>query len=165
MNLAMIQKLYDYNYWAHSRVWQCVTQLSTEQLHRSFAYSIGSIHAQLVHTMSAEYIWFSRLKGESPTGMYRPEDFPNLEAIRKQWDQIEDMVRQNIAALTEARLLERFEYRRTNGETQSESVLGILLHLINHGTDHRAQTLSLIDQVGGVTIEQDFIFYLRTLSV
>ncbi len=33
------------------------------------------------------------------------------------------------------------------------------MQVINHGTDHWAQTLALIHQVGGQTLEQDFIFY------
>jgi uncharacterized damage-inducible protein DinB len=35
------------------------------------------------------------------------------------------------------------------------------LHVINHGTDHRAQILAMLNQLGGETVEQDLIFYLR----
>jgi uncharacterized damage-inducible protein DinB len=37
----------------------------------------------------------------------------------------------------------------------------VLLHVVNHGTDHRAQILGMIDRMDGPTIEQDLIFFLR----
>jgi uncharacterized damage-inducible protein DinB len=37
----------------------------------------------------------------------------------------------------------------------------VLIHVVNHGTDHRAQMLRLIGDYGGQTFEQDIIFYLR----
>jgi uncharacterized damage-inducible protein DinB len=36
----------------------------------------------------------------------------------------------------------------------------ILAHVVNHGTDHRAQILSLLFQLGAPTVEQDLILYL-----
>ena len=165
MDVRTIQQLYDYNYWAHARVWSCVLQLSPEQLHQHFDYSIGSIHDQLVHTMSAENIWFSRIEGNSSAGMYAPTDFPTLESIRIQWDSIEQCVRDYLTTLTSDMLAGNLVYQRTNGEPYKTPLAGLLLHLVNHGTDHRAQTLALIDRAGGETIEQDLIFYLREQTV
>ncbi len=36
----------------------------------------------------------------------------------------------------------------------------ILLQGVNHGTDHRAQVLALLHQLGAPTLEQDFMIYL-----
>ena len=36
----------------------------------------------------------------------------------------------------------------------------ILLHVFNHGTDHRAQALAMIDRLGGETVGQDLLTYL-----
>jgi uncharacterized damage-inducible protein DinB len=38
-------------------------------------------------------------------------------------------------------------------------MLDSLMQILNHSTDHRAQILSLIHQLGGATIAQDLIFY------
>jgi uncharacterized damage-inducible protein DinB len=35
----------------------------------------------------------------------------------------------------------------------------VLLHVVNHGTDHRAQTLRLLNDLGIKTVSQDYIFY------
>ncbi len=161
MNSDIIRQLYRYNFWAHRRVWSCVVQLSTEQLHRPLDYSIGSIHAQVVHTMSAEAVWFTRLRGESPRSMFNPADYSTLDNIRQEWDAIEAHVQDYLATLTDTILGSDLHYQTTTGAAKSTTIWGILLHLINHGTDHRAQTLAMIHVVGGPTIDQDMIRYLR----
>ncbi len=35
----------------------------------------------------------------------------------------------------------------------------VLLHVVNHGTDHRAQLLRLLNELGVETTWQDYIFY------
>jgi uncharacterized damage-inducible protein DinB len=160
--LSHIKRLYDYTYWAHHRVWQhAILPLSDEQYHRPLAYSIGSIHQQVVHTMSAEWMWFSRMRGETPRAMLDPADFPDRPAVRARWDEVEAMVRAYLEALSEADLDRRFEYRTTGGTPDSQPLGEVLLHVVNHGTDHRAQMLAQIHAMGGPTIEQDLIFYLR----
>jgi uncharacterized damage-inducible protein DinB len=36
----------------------------------------------------------------------------------------------------------------------------VLLHVVNHGTDHRAQILRLLNDLGVKTTSQDYIFYV-----
>jgi uncharacterized damage-inducible protein DinB len=36
----------------------------------------------------------------------------------------------------------------------------VLLHVVNHGTDHRAQILRLLNELGLKTASQDYIFYV-----
>lgn len=161
MNIDTFALLYDYNYWAHGKVLQHVAPLSDEQRNRQFEYSIGSIHEQLVHVMSAEWIWFERLNGNIPEAMLAPKDFTTLEAVRTRWNEIEANARNFIDGLSEKRLSQTIVYRTTRGTSHEQTVAGILLHVINHGTDHRAQILQLIHQLGGTTEAQDLIFYLR----
>jgi uncharacterized damage-inducible protein DinB len=42
----------------------------------------------------------------------------------------------------------------------SEPVWQILLHVANHGTDHRAQILRILHDFEAPTFDQDFIIYL-----
>lgn len=161
MNKDLICTLYDYNYWAHNLVWDCVDQLTEEQFTRNLDYSWGSVHVQLVHSMSAEWMWFNRLRGTSPESMFDPADYPTRETIRARWREIEADAREYLAALDDGDLNGMFTYTTTSGNTHRQRVGEILLHVVNHATDHRAQTLAMIHEVGGPTAEQDLIFYLR----
>ncbi len=36
----------------------------------------------------------------------------------------------------------------------------MLIHVANHGTDHRAQLLALLNQLGVETFPQDYFFFM-----
>jgi uncharacterized damage-inducible protein DinB len=160
MNAAYFRRLFDYNYWAHRRVWKCVMALTDEQFTRPSDYSIGSVHAQVVHTMGAEWLWLTRARGNPVPRIPPPEDYPTREAIRVRWDEIEREWRAYVEALTDVDLTRNIEYVSVSGNMRRVSFLpDALIQILNHSTDHRAQTLALIHQLGGETVEQDLIFY------
>lgn len=162
MNVEYFRRLYDYNYAAHRRLWQeCILPLSDEQFARDLGYSLGSVRGQVVHVMGAEWLWLSRLQGESPTALPGPEDYPTRDAIRARWDEIEALIRRYMSALRDEDMLATVEYRTTSGQPRRNARWEILAHVVNHGTDHRAQILAMIHQLGGPTFGQDMIGYLR----
>ena len=47
-----------------------------------------------------------------------------------------------------------------DGEDPDIVLWQALLHVANHGTDHRAQILRLLHDLGVETVSQDYIFYI-----
>lgn len=45
-------------------------------------------------------------------------------------------------------------------EDKNFIVWPVFLHVANHGTDHRAQTLRLLNDFGVKTVSQDYIFFV-----
>lgn len=160
MNAAYFRRMIDYTYWAHREVWGCIAELSDEQFTRPCDYSIGSLHQQVVHTMGAEWLWLQRMHGVSPDAFFEPDDFPTREAVRSRWDQVEGGWREFVGGLSDGDLEKPLIYTSINGRQRREHLLweGVA-QVINHATDHRAQMLALLHQVGGRTLAQDFIFY------
>jgi len=161
MNTDAIKMLYDYNYAAQKQIWQYVLKLNEATYQQPLNYSVGSIHEQVVHMMAAEYIWFSRLTGNSPEHLWNGSDFEDRDAVRTKWDEVEQMVRGYINQLDDAKLQANVTYQTTSGAQQSHPIIGILMHVVNHATDHRAQTLAMIDKLGSETGAQDMIHYIR----
>lgn len=160
MNAAYFRRMFDYTYWAHRQVWACITELNDEQYNRPCDYSVGSVHEQVVHTMGAELLWLQRVCRVAPDPFLSATDFPDRDAVRARWDQIEADWGAFAAGLQDEHLAENIEYVSISGNTRRVQPLWEgLTQIINHATDHRAQTLALIHQVGGRTIEQDFVFY------
>ncbi|MEZ4669354.1 MAG: DinB family protein [Anaerolineae bacterium] len=160
MNVTYFRRLFDYTFWAHRQVWECVLLLSDEQFTRPCDYSIGSVHEQVVHTMAAEWLWSERVRGVSPSALFSSSDYPSRELIRTEWDSVEVGWRDYLSQLHDEQLAQPLTYTSLNGRTTRQTLLWeVLAHVVNHGTDHRAQTLSLIHHVGGKTLEQDIIFY------
>lgn len=161
MNADLIRQLYDYNYWAHDRVWACCQSLDDDKFRQPLDYSIGSLHKQWVHVVSAEYIWFSRLNGNSPSSHLNPADYPNRDAIMEKWQQVRGMVRSYVSSLTDAKLTEPITYQNLEAVSFTQPIWTPLMQVFNHGTDHRAQILAMTHLLGGQTAEQDWILYFR----
>jgi uncharacterized damage-inducible protein DinB len=160
MNAAHFRRLFDYNYWAHKLVWGCTIELSDEQFYHPSDFSVGSVHEQLVHTMFAESLWLERAKGIWPNTDIDAKDYPTREAIRSKWDEVEGNWREYVGALRDEQLEDIFTFISINGKAKREiAQWEALSTIINHSTDHRAQTMALIHQLGGKTVEQDFVFY------
>jgi uncharacterized damage-inducible protein DinB len=53
-----------------------------------------------------------------------------------------------------------FEKPFADGEDKDLILWQVLLHVGNHGTDHRAQLLRLLNDLGVKTGPQDYIFYV-----
>lgn len=160
MNADTIRMLYDYNYWAHHRVWNSIARLSSAQFTQPLDYSVGSIRNQVVHVMGAEWLWFSRLKGDSPSNFPNPLDYPTSDSVRVRWDVIERDNRAYLRSLTDEELTRDVQYTSTEGTPHHMTAIGILMQVVNHGTDHRAQILQTLHDMGMPTIEQDLIFYM-----
>lgn len=159
MNTAYFKRLYDYNFWAHRRVWDCVMELTPDQFSQELDYSIGSIQTQVVHTMGVEYWWFHFLN-EGILTFLEVEDYPNRTLIRNKWDEVEQYVRDYIHNLTPAELEREVKPEFWYEEERPIKVWEALLQVSNHGTDHRAQTLAGLHQLGVPTVGQDYLDYV-----
>ncbi|MBL8146344.1 MAG: hypothetical protein JNL34_08160, partial [Anaerolineae bacterium] len=74
---AMIRTLFDYNLWAHERVWPGILTLDDEQFARPFDYSLGSVRAQMVHVLSVDNRWLARVAGRPTPDRLDPETYPS----------------------------------------------------------------------------------------
>ena len=161
MNTEWIKTLFAYNQWAHDQVWACILTLNDEQFVQASNYSIGSVRNQIVHVMSVDNRWMARVCGTPTPAHFRPEDFASAHAVRAQWEPLAKDQRAVVARLTDAELAETIAYEMpSRGGAKANTRWEILLHMINHGTDHRAQILRLLYELGAPTVEQDLMIYL-----
>jgi|SRR5579859_2065627 len=86
-----------------------------------------------------------------------PAAFDDRQLIRAHWDTIEQNMRGYLAKLRDDML---FEKPFIEGEDKDLILWQVLLHVANHGTDHRAQLLRLLTDLGVKTASQDYIFYV-----
>ena len=60
-----LSRLYDYYYWANSKLFDVIAQLKAEQFTQKVSGSYGSIRNSLVHVLSAEWGWLDRCGGHA----------------------------------------------------------------------------------------------------
>ncbi len=158
MNANAFRHFYGYHFSENRKIWDTyITSLSPEQLTQKVGYSVGSVRDQIVHLISADDTWFSALRGVEIPRALNPVHFPNRDIIRAHWDNVEQNMRAYLAALRDDML---FEKPFSEGEDKELFLWQVLLHVVNHGTDHRAQLLRLLNDLGVKTTSQDYIFYV-----
>jgi uncharacterized damage-inducible protein DinB len=159
MNADAFRYLYDYHFTENRTMWDnCVTLLSSEQFTQNVAYSRGSVRDQIIHLVDVDELWFSELRGLQPSEPFPAASFDDRENIRTKWDSVEQRLRDYLAQLRDDMLFDK--PIKEPEEDKSLTVWQVLLHVVNHGTDHRAQLLRLIHDLGVKTTSQDFIFYI-----
>lgn len=157
MNAQAFRHFYDYHFAENRNIWDSyITSLSDEQFTEAVDYSGGSVRNQIVHLMSVDDTWFSGLRGVEIPEHLDPAHFEDRQRIRAYWDNVEQRMRDYLAALRDDML---FEKPFADGEDKDLSLWQVLLHVANHGTDHRAQVLRLLNDLGVKTGPQDYIFY------
>ena len=158
MNADAFRHFYGYHFAENHKIWDSyITQLSDEQFTQQIDYSRGSVRDQILHLISADHAWFSGLQGVNIPEDLNPADFHDRQAIRAHWNNVEQTMREYLARLRDDMLLEK-PFRE--GEDKDLILWQVLLHVANHGTDHRAQILRLLNDLGVNTRYQDYIFYV-----
>ena len=159
MNANALRHFYDYHFSENRKVWDTyVSQLSHEQFTQGASYSHGSVRDQIVHLISVDEIWFSELRGVEPSEPFPPANSDDRESIRAHWDSVEQSMRDYLTALRDDML---FDKPIEDPEEDKDLIVWqVLLHVVNHGTDHRAQLLRLLNDLGVKTTYQDYIFYV-----
>ena len=162
MNVDDLRILLDYHYWARDRVLEAVAPLTLEQFTRDLGNSFKSVRDTLVHTYGAEWIWYQRWTGESPTALPDPAGFPNLESISAVWIDQEKKIRVFLDGLEPAEIEKVLHYRAMTGQALASVFRHMLQHVVNHATYHRGQVTTMLRQLGAPGPKsQDLIAFYR----
>jgi uncharacterized damage-inducible protein DinB len=158
MNADAFRHFYGYHFAENRKTWDTyIALLSQEQFTQDVDYSHGSIRNQIVHLISVDDTWFSGLRGVETPEPLDPVHFEDRQIIRAHWDNVERHMRDYLAELRDDMLFER---PLEDGEDKDLILWQVLLHVVNHGTDHRAKILRILNDLGVKTTSQDYIWYV-----
>lgn len=155
MNAAVFRHLFDYHFAENRTLWGGVARLSEAQYTQAAGYSHGAVRDQLVHLISVDQTWFCGLRGGPIPAPLIGADFPSRDGLRAHWDGVEQTMRAYLASLRD----EMLWAQPLEGEDQPLRVWQVLVQVVNHGTDHRAQLLRQLHDLGIKTASQDYIFF------
>lgn len=159
MNADAFRYLFEYHFGENRVIWdKCVSSLTYEQFIQENTYAHGSLRDQLIHLIDVDEVWFSELACSQPSDLFQPADYDDRPELRRHWDRVETAMRAYLAGLQDEMLFTRPIVEPE--EDQDLLVWQVLLHVVNHGTDHRAQILRSLHDLGVDTTSQDFIFYV-----
>lgn len=161
MNKDYIQTLYHYNQWANARILETAAKLSLEQFLAPSEHPHRYLRSVLTHTLFAEWIWRKRWEGESPVTRLKPDDFSTFESIRARWQAEETELMKFVENVTEEKLNAPFHYTSTEGVKYENILWESLVHVVNHGTQHRSEAAAILTELGFSPGDLDMILFLR----
>jgi uncharacterized damage-inducible protein DinB len=153
MELELIKTFIEYHLDMSRRVWDSIDQITDEQFLADDAYSRGSIRNLMVHLASTDRRWLSGLRSGPDVGHLKFEGYPTKSAARELFDKVARDFSDYIATVT----LDELNQKPPEFTHPSWAVL---LHLVNHGTDHRSTVLQKLTELGASTFDQDFILWI-----
>lgn len=159
MNANAFRHFFEYHFSENRKLWDLyIVPLTLEKFMKNIDYSQGSVRDQIVHLMDVDEAWFCELQGVEPSESLTSVNFDDRRIIRDHWDRIEIVMRDYLTGLQDDML---FDKPIKEPEEDKELIVWqVLLHVANHGTDHRAQLLRVLNDMGAKTSSQDYIFYV-----
>ena len=159
MNADAFRHFYTYHFAENRKVWEHIASLTFEQFTQPVGYSRGSVREQVIHLLDAEDMWFSELQSVEPSEpLPETTNVDDRDIIRAHWDKVEQKIRAYLADLQDSMLFSK--PIKEPDEDKDLIVWQVLLHVANHATDHRAQLLRVLHDLGVETKYQDYIFYV-----
>jgi uncharacterized damage-inducible protein DinB len=166
MNFEDLQDLLDYHYWARDRMLTALDPLTVDEYTRDLGSSFRSIRDTAVHAYAAEWVWYARWQGESPTALIKPETFPDVSALRAAWLEHEIKMRAFLDVMGQRGLDEMMPYTLFSGDRGESVFWHMLQHVVNHASYHRGQITTMLRQIGAAPPKSmDLIAFHRTRNL
>jgi uncharacterized damage-inducible protein DinB len=153
----------EYNLWAMRTLLSYLRAQETGISEKPVDSSFSGIRNTLLHITDAEVIWLSRLEG-NPVSDWPSKTFSgNEEELYALSESVSERLFSFVSAQSDDFGMKKIAYTNMKGDRFENSVLQILLHLINHGSFHRGQIITMLRQLGvsGIPSTDMITFYRK----
>jgi uncharacterized damage-inducible protein DinB len=136
--------LFSHNLWANLRLLERCAELTGEQLDATISGAFGSIRDTLEHIVTSEQSYFSRISTDQPRR--RPKDAAPLTIA----EMVESARTTGVGLIEWVSKVQAGDTVRVDWEGTPRDVPKtiILTQVINHATEHRAQIMAIMTQLG-----------------
>ncbi len=147
-----VDRLFEYDRWANARVLEAMESLAGDLPQKSLD--------RLSHLLICQRMWIRRMRADANQ---ITDYFPTwpLDKTRSEAAEIGNEMRLFIQSLSDADLLEEFEYRSSDGKMFHNRRLDILTQLSQHGCYHRGQIASDLNARLASPLVTDYVFFCR----
>lgn len=161
MHLVDIHLLFAYNSWANRRLLSAVRTLRPEQYTAPNSYPCGNLRDTLIHILSAERSWLARWQEQDARPGLTAADLPTLDELVEQWRNDDGRHHAYLATLNDADLHQRITYSLGDGTRATDWRWTVMAHLVNHGTQHRAEAAQMLTDYGHSPGDLDLLDFLH----
>ena len=152
MKANEIRFLYAYDRWATRLVLAALDGINSDLWAGTGLVGERGLGQILVHQLGAAQRWRVAFETQGDGEGPRPEDepLPTIEQLRERWDAEWQAVDDWLASLSEAFI---------NAQFDGVPVWQMLVHVVNHGTQHRSEVAALLTADGRSPGDLDLVDY------
>jgi uncharacterized damage-inducible protein DinB len=162
VGIEYFRLLFDYAYWARDRLLAAASHVDAAEYVAPRELDYGSLRGTLLHVLAGEIIWRNRVQDVSPRQLLSEAEVPTFGLLMEIWQAEDARMRSLLAGLADEDLGREIHYYSTLADREyTQPVWQLLAHLVNHGTQHRAEAALVLTRLGHSPGDLDFIVYLR----
>ncbi len=161
MKPVEMRDLFAFNAWANHRVLTAVEALTAEQFTKPMGSSFDSVRDTLAHICGVEWVWLERLQGRSPSAIPEAKEYGDFATLRARWTETEKRWLEYVSRLDQAELDEEVDYKTLSYGASRDPRWLMMQHVVNHGTYHRGQVVTMLRQLGAKGASTDLITFYR----
>ena len=159
MNQQDLLVLYKYNQWSNGKILDTTANVTQQQFLANASFPHGGLRGTLTHVLFAEWIWRNRWEGIFPSLRFKPEEFPTFDSLKTRWLHEQNLLMKFVDGITDERLNRPFQYKNTQGEPKESILWHAMIHVVNHGTQHRAEAAAMLTEYGCSPGDLDLIYF------
>jgi uncharacterized damage-inducible protein DinB len=174
MDAEGFRLLFQYNGWANDRVMEQAARVpEADYLAASEGLSFGTLHATLVHIMLGELVWLARWQGRKPPESMKDgrlaatlaqTEVPTLARLTEMWAEERAKQASFFESLTDDAVAAPLRYEDQYGNPNQQPLWQLMTHLLNHGTQFRAEAAVRLTQLSFSPGDLDLIVWLRRVK-
>ncbi len=171
MDADLLRTLFAYNAWANARIFERASEVpEAEYFEPAPGLSFGNLHATLVHIVVAELVWLARWHGDLPDDALKDArkadqlaetEIRTFVAVEALWRLESKKQLAFFASLTNEIAASPLSYQTQYGEPNVQPLEQLIVHVVNHGTQFRAEAAVRLTQLAKSPGDLDLIIYLR----
>jgi uncharacterized damage-inducible protein DinB len=161
----------NYSVWATAKLSEILENVDESILKIETPSSFLTIEKTILHIWDSELVWFKRLQGESLTDWPSKSFEGDRETLIAGWIDNSIALKEYVESKGDEFLYKTIDYKTIEGKPYSNTVEEMLYHVVNHGTFHRGQIITIL-RANGITklgvdeqsSNTDLITYLRAVT-
>jgi uncharacterized damage-inducible protein DinB len=156
--------LVEYNAWANRRILSKISRIPLSGFTAETFLSHKSILETVVHIVDTQWYWREGAQtGNLPVEALTPEIFSSLPALWRRWKEEDELLRKYVTRLKPDEINSPVTIQWPRARPRSRALWQILIHIVNHGTQHRSELGLHLATLSKSPGDLDFMKYVSRL--
>jgi uncharacterized damage-inducible protein DinB len=160
------RQLYDYHTWANAKMFEHLKELPADLYRREFETGFSSLSKVLAHMYAADQFWFDIMSGGDMMSVLAMGETFQEQAEAASMAELETMfvaLSQQYRAFFERQgdLTQSILLEHAHIGSMETPLYELVQHVVNHGTYHRGNIITMLQQLGHTFTSTDYIYYLH----